>query len=266
MDTISATDGQHAGSVREHYTTLDARPNSTADHLGGRFAGHSPALLTSAIALLGLVVLGAIVIGLGLLLTDVLLQGAVGRWDASVSRWFVAHRTPTLNTVTRYGSDLGATFTIVGVALASSIALALARRWRAVELIVIALVVEFSVFLTATIVINRARPDVPRLDVSPPTSSYPSGHTAAAIALYLALALIVGSLTSNRLARGLAWVLAFVLPIVVAVSRLYRGMHHLTDVLASVALSIGAVMIALLAVRAGAAAAERRAGRERGTA
>jgi hypothetical protein len=39
-----------------------------------------------------------------------------------------------------------------------------------------------------------------------------------------------------------AWVLAFVLPVVVAVSRLYRGMHHLTDVLASVVLGIGAVV------------------------
>jgi membrane-associated phospholipid phosphatase len=113
----------------------------------------------------------------------------------------------------------------------------------------------------ATIVVDRARPDVPRLDVSPPTSSYPSGHTAAAIALYMALAAVVGSLTTNRLARALAWILAFVLPTVVAVSRLYRGMHHLTDVLASVVLGIGALLIALLAVRAGAAVADRRAER-----
>jgi len=116
------------------------------------------------------VVLGAIVIGLGLLLTDVLLNGAVGRWDASVTGWFVAHRTPTLNTVTRYGSDLGATLTIIGVAVVVSIALALRRMWRAVELVVISLVLEVSIFLMATILVDRARPDVPRLDVSPPTS------------------------------------------------------------------------------------------------
>jgi undecaprenyl-diphosphatase len=266
VDTISTTHRPHAARSREDGTALDATPGTTADHLGDRYAGHSPGAVTAAVAVVGILLLGAIVIGLGFLLTDVLLQGAVGRWDESVSRWFVTRRTPSLNTLTQYGSDLGATFTIIGVALVSSIALAIARRWRAVELIVVSLVVEFSVFLTATILVDRARPDVPRLDVSPPTSSYPSGHTAAAIALYMALAIIVSSLTANRLARAVAWVLAFALPIVVAVSRLYRGMHHLTDVLASVVLGVGAVLIALLAVRAGAAVSDRRAERARGAA
>jgi membrane-associated phospholipid phosphatase len=260
MGAISTDRRTHVNSVREQDTALDAPADGTADRLGDRFAGHRPGTVTAGIALVGAIVLGAIVIGLGILLTEVLLHGAVGRWDEAVSRWFVSRRTPTLNTVTQYGSDIGATLTIIGVALVSSVALAIARRWRAVELIVVSLVVEFTVFLTATIVIDRARPDVPRLDVSPPTSSYPSGHTAAAIALYMALAVIVGSLTANRLARALAWILAIVLPTVVAVSRLYRGMHHLTDVLASVVLGIGALLIALLAVRTGAAVADRRAG------
>jgi len=86
------------------------------------------------------------------------------------------------------------------------------------------------------------------------------------IALYAALAILVGCLTANRFLRAVAWLLAVVLPIAVAVSRLYRGMHHLTDVLASVVLGVGAVLIALLAVRAGAAVADRRADRERGAA
>jgi undecaprenyl-diphosphatase len=219
---------------------------------------HAPATAAALVAIAGLAVLAAVIIGIGLLIVHVLADGAVGRWDASVSHWFVAQRTPTLNTVTRWGSDLGATLTVVGVALVATIALAIARRWDAVQLIVIALVIEVSVVLLAALVVGRTRPDVPRLDVSPPTSSYPSGHTAAAIALYVGLAITVTWLTRNRLARAVAWILAVALPIVVGLSRLYRGMHHATDVLASVILGVGAILFSLYAVRAASAAADRR--------
>ena len=41
-------------------------------------------------------------------------------------------------------------------------------------------------------------------------------------------------------------------------SRVYRGMHHPTDVMASVVLGVGALCFALLAIRAAAVAAGRR--------
>ena len=228
-----------------HTDMAQPRPGDVGRSAGGRTAA------VATVAIVGFVLLGLVVIGLGLLITDVLAHGAVGRWDASVNEWFVAQRTPTLNTVTRYGSDLGATLTIVVIAVVSAIALAVAHRWRLVTFLAISMVVEVTVFLTATIAVDRPRPDVPRLDVSPPTASYPSGHTAASIALYVALAIIVTTLTANRLARVVVWVLALALPVVVGISRLYRGMHHPTDVLASVLLGAGALTIATLAVRAG---------------
>jgi undecaprenyl-diphosphatase len=119
-------------------------------------------------------------------------------------------------------------------------------------------VIEVSVFLISTVFVNRPRPDVPRLDVSPPTSSYPSGHTAAAIVLYVALALIVSVLTRSALLRTVVWILAIALPIVVGLSRLYRGMHHPTDVMASVILAIGALLLSLFAARTGSAVAAHR--------
>ncbi len=262
MDILSAGDTRASTldrpSTREPDDIFDATEDGRADHLGVRLGPRHPAITGSAIAVVGLVVLGAIVIGLGLLLTDVLMPGSVGRWDTGVSDWFVARRTPALDTATRYGSDLGATLTIVGIALISTIALGIARHWRAIQFLVTALVLEVSVFLVAAIVVDRPRPDVTRLDVSPPTASYPSGHTAAAIVLYVAIAVIVASLTANRLLRLLGWAAALALPVIVAVSRLYRGMHHLTDVLASVVLAAGALLISMLAVRVGSAGAGER--------
>jgi membrane-associated phospholipid phosphatase len=116
------------------------------------------------------------------------------------------------------------------------------------------------VFLVTTLVIARPRPTVPRLDVSPPTSSFPSGHTAAAIALYVGLAIIVGRHVRNGVVRSLVWTLAILIPCFVGVSRVYRGMHHPTDVLGSIPLGVAALLVASLAI---CSAVEARVCRER---
>jgi len=56
-------------------------------------------------------------------------------------------------------------------------------------------------------------------------------------------------------------IFAALLPIYVGLSRVYRGMHHPTDVMASVVLGTGALCFALLAVHAAAVVAERRRSR-----
>ena len=132
------------------------------------------------------------------------------------------------------------------------------RRRRRVGFLAAGLILE-AVALTTSILVNRPRPDVPRLDAAPPTASFPSGHTAAAIVLYVSLALLLTYFVRSVIVRALAWALATAIPIFVGFSRLYRGMHHPTDVLGSVVLGVGSLMFALLAGRAAGAAAERRA-------
>ena len=205
-----------------------------------------------------MVLLSAIIIGLGLLLTHVLVHGPVGGWDERVEDWFVTQRTSSLNAITSVGTTIGSTLTVVAVALVAVAVLALRRLWREVGLIVIALSVEVVVFLFTTVVVNRPRPTVPQLDRSPPTSSFPSGHTAAAIALWVSLAIVITMHVRNGFVRVVVWIVAVGLPVFIGFSRLYRGMHHPTDVAAAVVLGAGAVVTALLAVRAASEVAELR--------
>ncbi|MGE5226395.1 MAG: phosphatase PAP2 family protein [Planctomycetaceae bacterium] len=229
-----------------------------ASAIGSRMRAHRPVLAGLSVWVVGFLVMAAVIVGLGLLLTHVLLPDGVARLDASVSQWFVRQRTATFDSVTVIGSDLGSTGGILGVAAVAALVLAIGKRWRQIGFLACALSLEFTVFLTATLLVDRHRPAVPRLDATPVTSSYPSGHAAAALTLYVGLALVVWSLTRPGAIRTVVWIVAIALPVFVGLSRLYRGMHHLTDVLASVLLGVGALSFALLATRSAVAVSEER--------
>ena len=142
--------------------------------------------------LVGGLLIAAVIIGLGLLLTKVSQGGWVATADLRVERWFAAHRTPTLNDVTLALTWLAETPVAVGLAIVLFFGLRLTtHRWRESLVIVTALVGELLVFLATTALIDRPRPPVHRLDHAPPTSSFPSGHTGAAVALYGGLAVVL---------------------------------------------------------------------------
>jgi membrane-associated phospholipid phosphatase len=184
----------------------------------------------------GAVLVYLLLAGTGLLVNGVLSHGAFGRSDRGVSRWFYEHRTSTLNTLTHFGSTLSDTKTAIAVTAVLVVVLRIWRgRWRESAVILLCIVGELTIFLGVTSTVHRKRPTVPHLDPAPPTSSFPSGHTGAAVALYVGLAvtlLIVTRDSSHRGAFVLAAVLLCVVPVIVATSRVYRGMHFASDVVA----------------------------------
>jgi membrane-associated phospholipid phosphatase len=245
---------------------FEPSPDTLAERLGEHLRTHRPVVAGGSVVLVGYLLMTALLIGLGLLITRVLVGGPVETWDHNLNQWFVDQRTTTLNPVANIGSELGATFTIIGIAALACVILAIGRHWRELGFIVASLVIEASVSFTTSTLITRTRPNVPRLDAAQPTGSFPSGHTAAAIVLYVSLALVITSLVRNTPLRTLAWILSIVLPIYVGSSRLYQGMHHPTDLIGSVVIAIGSLLIGLLACRtAGAVTRRRTAGPEKST-
>jgi len=211
-------------------------------------------LLGSAVVIL---LVGVLV---GLLLAKVASHGAFGRADTQVDRWFAAHRTNDLNQATHYVADAAETPTIAALAVLTVAGAALAwRRWREPTLVAVAVTGEVLIFLTITLLVDRPRPPVEHLDVAPPTSSFPSGHTAAAVALYGAWALLAWQRSRSARQRGLLTLLAIVVPIAVALSRMYRGMHYPTDVLAGALLGTGWLAVTVRGIRLGVRHHELRA-------
>ncbi|HZD69258.1 MAG TPA: phosphatase PAP2 family protein [Actinomycetes bacterium] len=198
------------------------------------------------------VVLLAVLAGLGWLLAKVLSHDAVGRADLGVSRWFAAHRTKDLNEVTHWTTDLAETITVTALAAVTVVVSALAwRRWREPLLVAVAVSGEVIIFLLVTLLVDRPRPPVRHLDQAPPTSSFPSGHTAAAIVMYGALAVLASERARSAAVKALFVALAFLVPVVVAVSRIYRGMHFTSDVVGGAILGTAWLLASVRGVRLG---------------
>lgn len=194
----------------------------------------------------GGVILTLLYIGVGKLITGPWDDSALVHRDERVANWMVDRRTPSWNDLTMWGSFLAETVTKVAVtAILALVLLKLFRRWFEPMVLVVPLVLEAAVFIISTNVVNRHRPDVPHLDGSPVGSSFPSGHAAAA-AVYVAIAVVVFWHTRSRWARGAVVLVTAVIPVIVSLSRMYRGMHFLSDTVAGVFLGLVVVLFTTL--------------------
>jgi undecaprenyl-diphosphatase len=201
-------------------------------------AGHTPRLhrgrIAAGIVIAWVLILG-LVVGVGELVTKDGNGNVLG--DRTIPHWFVAHRTPAWTLWSKVFTTLGATQAILIVALATCVVfLALTRRWRPVVFIATVMFGELAAFLIAAAVVKRPRPDVTHLDQHLPTSAYPSGHEAATCCLYVAVAiLVIGH--ARGWWRWLFLLPAIAMPVLVALSRMYRGEHHPTDIAGSLLFS-----------------------------
>lgn len=190
------------------------------------------------------VLLTAIMIGLGFLVTHVL----AFRWPLTLEdqavRALVAERTPAWDRISNFVSLMAYT---TGLAVATVVAGCLMRlayhRWRELLFLATAILAQLEMFSITARAVARARPPVVKLDIFPPMESFPSGHVAAAVAVYGGIAMIL-AMHARRKAHAVAWwALFLVVPVAVAISRVYRGMHNPSDVAASFIGGFGCLFI-----------------------
>jgi membrane-associated phospholipid phosphatase len=195
-----------------------------------------------------LIVLVGVMLGLGWLVTRAFVHDWPFTAEDGVDRSLATDRTPLLNHVSAFFSTMASTPYAIGLTLlAAVLARLVLHRWRETWFIVGVVALEAVVFLVTTLVIGRPRPLVSHLDLAPPTSSFPSGHTAAALALFGAVILVA---RRHGVPRPV-WLLVLI-PFAVGASRLYRGMHHPSDVVASLLLATACLVLMRRTVLPGA--------------
>lgn len=249
-------------STPESVQILEPRRGGIAERFADRLGDRHPALVFIAALLLGFVVLAAASVLLALFIVHVVvapgginLAGA----DEALPEWFAEHRTSTLTTLSEIGTEAGGSPVLPILVGIVAIVCAFMRRWRIAAFAVFVLTVESATYKVTSLIVPRDRPSVHRLEDRPVDASYPSGHTAAAVAVYCGLVLLASATITGSLRKGLAWTAAILMVAFVAFSRMYRGMHHPLDVIGGICIGIGAIALLVFACRAAGAAAERRA-------
>jgi membrane-associated phospholipid phosphatase len=239
---------------------LEPRPHGPASVVGRHMSGRR-ARAFLAVTLIGFVLLAALAVAAGWLLeTYVLPDHGIGKADEHVNVWLSHHRTATRNDVSFWLSGMGDVYALPAIVAATALIAAVLRKWRVAAFVIAAITVEAATYRVTTFLIHRERPAVHRLDHLPVNASYYSGHTAASVAVYCAVALLITSRIRSTALRALCWLVAIALPLLVALSRMYRGMHHPTDVAAGMLIGIGSLAVAIAAARAAKAAESREAG------
>lgn len=172
-------------------------------------------------------------------------RGALAALDTRVADWLHAHATPLLTGVLLAVTHLNSTFAIGvwSVLFAAALARLRERYW----ILTLGLAVGGAMLLNLVLkqAYERARPKFEQPLIALETFSFPSGHTAAAVAFYGVLAAFLVSRFYDGRRRAACVGAALAAVALVAFSRLYLGAHYLSDVVAAACSSTAWLVLCL---------------------
>lgn len=167
--------------------------------------------------------------------------------DLAASLWVQGWATPWLDQAALVLRALAAVLGVVIILGGLALTLALLRRWREATLAVATLAAS-ALTLVLKLLIGRPRPAAPDLRVLEQASSlsFPSGHASSIVLICGLLAYLVARHVRSRGLRWGAYGLLAALVIAMGASRIYLGVHWLSDVLGGYLLG-GFLLLVLLA-------------------
>jgi undecaprenyl-diphosphatase len=167
-------------------------------------------------------------------LAEVIAAEETRKLDIAILEWMAGHRSGPLTAFFRAATTLGSWPAISGLTVALCVMAALRRLRRAAATLAIAVIGIPLLVVLLKPLYARPRPDVvAHLDFVD-SASFPSGHALAASIFFGTLALIASRVIRDDLRRALIVGGALLVIFLVALSRVYLGVHYPSDVLGGV--------------------------------
>ncbi|ORI20584.1 phosphatase PAP2 family protein [Rhodococcus sp. 1168] len=171
------------------------------------------------------------------------INGALTGADAPVAQWFVDHRNSALDHLATAITTAGGPPETAALGILVAVALIWRTKRYGPAVVLLATVAAASVLCTALkLIIGRDRPPLSMQLMLETDHSFPSGHVTGSAALLMMIALIAGARRPTAV-RALLLGIALALIVVVACTRMYLGVHWLTDVCAGALIAVGMVTL-----------------------
>jgi membrane protein DedA with SNARE-associated domain len=184
---------------------------------------------------LPLTVLGAVLLllllTLGGLTEDVVTSDPIVALDTRLAALLAAYREPVLTAAFVWLTLLGKGQVVVALALAAGTLFLLWRRRHLVAPLVITLLGAEATVQAVKHLLARARPGADVAYYLEKSFSFPSGHAAISMALYAFLAYALARDAPGWTRRANTAFAGLVVILAVGLSRMYLGVHYLSDVL-----------------------------------
>lgn len=184
----------------------------------------------------------------GGIVQDLLAHDPLVTIDYRLAAWFNEHATPPLTRVASAVTFIASGPFLTTVAVVTALAMIWRRAWHRVAMLILAVGGGSLLNVGVKHLFHRPRPVVEHPLATLHTYSFPSGHTTEATLFYGLLAFFIVQLVQRWRWRVLAPLIAAFVILMVALSRLYLGLHYLSDVMGAMALGIMWLAISVTAV------------------
>jgi membrane-associated phospholipid phosphatase len=196
-----------------------------------RFAGLHPNAYLGIHAVIGAAACVVMIWAFAFIADEIPEQSLLVRVDHAIVNWLQTHGTESGETFFNLVSWLGAQM-MVGVVLIVVLGLAYRRDWLRAGALTIAIVGGAALNSLLKALFHRGRPEVATEFITHQSWSFPSGHAMNSLVGFGFLAYLLLERATDRRARAAIIVATVIVVGLVGFSRLYLGVHYLSDVIA----------------------------------
>ena len=186
----------------------------------------------------------------GAIAEDVVTSDRLTALDVEVARWLRAHATPEVTRWLLLVTDLHSTIAVSCYGAIAGALLAWRRQWRRLATVFVCIAGGLTLNVLMKLAFQRARPvfDEPLLTLT--SYSFPSGHVAGSTLMYGLIVAWAFTRTRRPLVRAAVVLAAAGAIALVAFTRMYLGVHYLSDVAAAFAEGVAWLALCLSALTA----------------
>ncbi len=188
-------------------------------------------------------------------------RGATQAFDDTVMHWVADHQVHWLRVAMINVTELGTGVVVMMVVIVAALFLWLTKHKHSAALLLV--VASVGLILNGMLkdVFHRTRPNIFPWGTEVFSSSFPSGHAMSAAIVYGTIAYLAGRLQRTHWARMVTTTIAVALVLLIAVSRIYLGVHYPSDTLAGMTIGFAWAAFCMATLEAIQLVAKRRAPR-----